>query len=229
MNISSGQTTHFNRQHGLTDLSCYALFRDSQGTLWAGSMSGMNVFNAASSQFQPVKSFGALTLDIDEDRHGNLWFSTQGSGVWCYQRASRSWKNYRHQAGDTLSLASDQISCICITADHRLWAATESGLCLYDEAHDTFTPVHLDIPSSDIRGIVEDGQYLWLTTTKGIVRYNQERDASTPRRRQSSSLPCASTTKPSPWATSRCRRAFPTCRSSTSRIATTCSACRLPP
>ena len=179
MNISSGQTTHYNRQHGLTDLSCYALFRDSQGTLWAGSMSGMNVFNAASSQFQPVKSFGALTLDIDEDRHGNLWFSTQGSGVWCYQRASRSWKNYRHQAGDTLSLASDQISCICITADHRLWAATESGLCLYDEAHDTFAPVHLDIPSSDIRGIVEDGQYLWLTTTKGIVRYNQERDVLT--------------------------------------------------
>ena len=179
MNIASGQTTHFNRQHGLSDLSCYALFRDSKGTLWAGSMSGMYVFNPATSQFQPVKSFGALTLDIDEDQHGNLWFSTQGGGVWCYQRASKSWKNYRHQAGDTLSLARDQISGICITADHRLWVATESGLCLYDNAHDVFTSVPLDIPSSDIRGIVEDGQHLWLTTTKGVVRYNQERDVLT--------------------------------------------------
>ena len=176
MNIPSGQTTHFDRQHGLNDLSCYSLFRDSQGTLWAGSMSGMSVFNPATSQFQLQKSFGALTLDIDEDRHGNLWFSTQGGGVWCYQRASKLWKNYRHQANDTLSLSSDQISCICITADHRLWIATEMGLCLYDEAHDKFIRVVLDIPSNDIRGIVEDGQYLWLTTTKGIVRYNQERD-----------------------------------------------------
>lgn len=176
MNLGSHQTSRFSNEHGLNDLSCYALYKDSKGTLWAGSMSGVSAYNPSGANFQPVKSFGALTIDIDEDYRGRLWFSTQGGGVWCNQRGSKSWKNYRHQAGDTLSLASDQISCICITDEHRLWVGTEMGLCLYDEARDVFVPVRLDIPSNDIRGIVQDGQYLWLTTTKGVVRYNQDRD-----------------------------------------------------
>ncbi len=46
-----------------------------------------------------------------------------------------------------------------------------NGLCRYNADEDLFETIPLDIPSHNICGIVEDQHVLWLTTTKGLVRY----------------------------------------------------------
>ena len=45
------------------------------------------------------------------------------------------------------------------------------GLCRYDVEKDQFDPIALDIPSHNICCIIEDERTLWMTTTKGLVRY----------------------------------------------------------
>lgn len=176
MNVSSGKTQSFSVEHGLGGNSCYALYLDREGHVWASTMQGICVYDRESSSFQMLKNIGALTIDIDEDEQGRLWFSTQGGGIWRYQPSSRQWKNYRHQPDDASSLPSDQVNCLTITADRKVWVGTENGFCLYDEAADGFVSQHLDTPSTDVRSIIEDGQFLWLSTSKGIVRYNKQRD-----------------------------------------------------
>ena len=176
MNVNTGRTVHYTVADGLDDNSCYALYCDHAGQIWATTMQGVCLFDRAQSRFRVVKALGALTIDIDEDAKGNLWFSTQGAGIWLYKTAGRQWKNYQHKADDAASLPSNQVNCIAIAADRQLWVGTESGLCLYDPVADCFVTQQLDAPSTDVRGIIEDGQYLWFSTAKGIIRYNKQRD-----------------------------------------------------
>jgi hypothetical protein len=47
-------------------------------------MEGVNLYNRDTDDFTNVKTFDALTIDIDEDARGRLWFSTQGHGLIAY-------------------------------------------------------------------------------------------------------------------------------------------------
>ena len=176
MNVNTGRTVRFSVEQGLDGSSCYAIYRDQKGRIWASTMQGICVYDRTTSTFQHLKDVGALTIDIDEDAQGTMWFSTQGGGIWRYDPDGERWRNYRHQADDVRSLPDDQVNCLCITSDRQLWVGTESGFCLYDSSSDSFVTQLLDTPSADVRSIVEDGQYLWLSTSKGIVRYNKQRD-----------------------------------------------------
>lgn len=52
-----------------------------------------------------------------------------------------------------------------------MWIGTMNGLCKYNAKEDQFELIPLDIPSRNICAIIEDQRVLWLTTTKGLVRY----------------------------------------------------------
>ena len=37
-----------------------------------------------------------MTIDTDQDTKGNLWFSTQGKGLFKFHPEKQIWKNYVH-------------------------------------------------------------------------------------------------------------------------------------
>lgn len=163
-------TTKGGDPNSLDENSSYAIFRDREKRLWIGSMSGVNLYNREEDNFIRVKNFESLTIDIDQDAEGNIWFSTQGKGLFKHDPERQTWKNYRHS--DALgALPNDQVNCLQIDANGDMWVGTMSGLCRYDAESDRFETVPLDIPSRNILGIVEDQHVLWLTTMKGLVRY----------------------------------------------------------
>ena len=167
MNVNNGQTVHYGNAQGLTGNSCYSLFRDSSGRIWAGTMNDLCLFDASAGQFRLVKHIGALVIDIDEDAAGHLWLSTQGAGLWRCDRTAKNWHKYNPLA---------QVNNVCIASDKRVWVAMQSGLHYYDASADSLVTVKLDLPVSDINCIVEDADFLWLSTTKGLVRYDMHRD-----------------------------------------------------
>ena len=150
--------------------SSYAIFRDREKRIWVASMSGVNLYNRETDDFTRVKDLGALTIDIDQDADGNIWFSTQGEGLFKYSPDKQLLKKYVYR--DALgALASDQVNCTLIDGKGNIWVGTMNGLCKYDAKRDVFETVPLDIPSRNICGVVEEEGTLWLTTTKGLVRY----------------------------------------------------------
>ena len=167
MNVNNGQTVHYGNAQGLTGNSCYSLFRDSSGRIWAGTMNDLCLFDASAGQFRLVQHIGALVIDIDEDAAGHLWLSTQGAGLWRCDRTAKNWHKYNPLA---------QVNNVCIASDKRVWVAMQSGLHYYDASADSLVMVKLDLPVSDINCIVEDADFLWLSTTKGLVRYDMHRD-----------------------------------------------------
>lgn len=62
----------------LDGTSSYAIFKDRKERIWVTSMSGVNLYNREKDNFTRIKDLDALTIDIDQDTKGNLWFSTQG-------------------------------------------------------------------------------------------------------------------------------------------------------
>ena len=170
VNLQGGQLSRIADTDGQGGTSSYALFRDSGDTLWSGTIDAVCVWQPQLERFKLVQKTQAMVIDIDEDAQGNLWFSTQGAGLWRYARKSGKWFHYKNSA-DSLSIPSDQVNSVCVSSSKQVWVGTSRGLCRYDANADCFHRVPLRIPSEDISCVVEDQDVLWLSTTNGIVRY----------------------------------------------------------
>lgn len=163
-------TTKSGDQSTLDGTSSYAIFKDREKRIWVTSMAGVNLYNREEDNFIRVKDLESLTIDIDQDIEGNIWFSTQGKGLFKYTPDKQLWKNYVHSNAPG-ALVNDQVNCTLIDVNGNMWVGTMNGLCKYNAEEDRFEAIPLDIPSRNICGIVEDQHVLWLTTTKGLVRY----------------------------------------------------------
>lgn len=163
-------TTDANDPSTLDGSSSYSIYKDKKERIWVASMSGINLYNRQEDNFVRVKTLGALTIDIDEDREGNIWFSTQGRGLFKYDPEVQIWKNYT-DTGKAGELRNNQVNCAHVDSNGDMWVGTMSGLCKYNVNKDVFEQISLDIPSRNICSIIEDQGVLWLTTTRGLVRY----------------------------------------------------------
>lgn len=155
----------------LDGTSSYAIFKDRKERIWIASMAGVNLYNKEKDNFIRIKNLDALTIDIDQDTEGNLWFSTQGKGLFKYHPEKQTWKNYLHDDPTSNSLPNNQVNCTLIDTHGEIWVGTMNGLCKYNAEKDGFEAIPLEIPSHNICSIIEDQRILWLTTTKGLVRY----------------------------------------------------------
>lgn len=151
----------------LDGTSSYAIFKDRKERIWVTSMSGVNLYNREKDNFTRIKDLDALTIDIDQDTKGNLWFSTQGKGLFKYHPEKQIWKNYIHDHKNPNSLANNQVNCVLIDTNGEMWVGTMNGLCKYNAEEDAFETLPLEIPSHNICSIIEDQRYCGSPPPKG--------------------------------------------------------------
>lgn len=120
--------------------------------------------------FKKMKSFNSLTIDIKEDKKGNIWFATQGNGLWCYRR-NKTWKQYLNDAKDTTSICSNQVNCVQEDAKGRLFVATNMGLCEFQPSSDCFRRIAIDAPSQDFASIIINQDEMWISSDKGLIKW----------------------------------------------------------
>lgn len=156
-------------ERSLDDFSSYSIYRDRRDNIWVATMNGICLYNRQRDDFTRVRKFAAMIIDIDEDSRGNLWFSTQGDGLWRLDSKGQ-WRRYAHTA-DSSSISDNQVNCTYIDSGGQMWVATQSGMCRYDSTGDKFVRIHLDIPSQAVCGIVEEQGVLWLAGECGVVKY----------------------------------------------------------
>ncbi|MFT3738510.1 MAG: two-component regulator propeller domain-containing protein [Breznakibacter sp.] len=166
-------TSEANNPNTLDGTSVYSIFKDKHKQMWVASMSGINLYNRANDCFVRIKSLGSITVDIEEDTQGMLWFATQGKGLFRYDPQLNQWTNFTNNPNDENSLAGNQVNCISIDHKGGLWVGTATGLCHYDPGTSSFSPVDLNVPSNSICCVIDDNDFLWLTTAKGLVRYSK--------------------------------------------------------
>ncbi len=152
--------------------SIYAIFKDMDRRIWVTSMSGINLYRPETDDFKRVIVSDFMTMDIKQDHSGNIWFATQNKGLFKCDRSGKNWVNYQFKKDNNKSLPSNQINSLFADLKGQLLIGTSNGLCKYNYEKDNFELVNLSLPSKNICAILEDDGIIWLTTTRGLARYN---------------------------------------------------------
>lgn len=170
MNMATGAQQVFLTDGMASGGNAYCIYRDRKKRLWAATMDGANLFDEGQQKFSKIKSFKSLTIDIKEDPQGNVWFATQGGGLWRLDK-NNAWKQYKYVENDSTSLVSDQINCLAIGEKGQLYVATSEGLCEFLPSKGIFRRISIDAPSQDFTSLVISQGVMWISTSKGIVKY----------------------------------------------------------
>ena len=170
MNMATGAQQVFLTDGMASGGNAYCIYRDRKKRLWAATMDGANLFDEGQQKFCKIKSFKSLTIDIKEDPQGNVWFATQGGGLWRLDK-NNAWKQYKYVENDSTSLVSDQVNCLAIGEKGQLYVATSKGLCEFLPSKGIFRRISIDAPSQDFTSLVISQGVMWISTSKGIVKY----------------------------------------------------------
>jgi signal transduction histidine kinase/ligand-binding sensor domain-containing protein/DNA-binding response OmpR family regulator len=96
-------TNNDNISHSLSHSSVFSVYKDRQGTIWAGTyFGGVNYFNPDADIFrfyEPKSTLpGYLSFPyvgkMTEDKHGNLWVCTEGGALNCLNLDTRRFSRY---------------------------------------------------------------------------------------------------------------------------------------
>lgn len=149
----------------------YALYKDSQNNVWAGTTSGINLYDREKDSFKRVKSINGIVSDILQTDN-IIWFATNGDGLHKYNLDTNEWQSYTFDPNNQSSLISKEVGCLCLDEFGQLWIGTYGGLCKYIPEKDSFETVYINFPSQSIYSIFSEGEYLWFTSSKSLVRFN---------------------------------------------------------
>ena len=164
-----------------------SMFLDSRGFLWIASY-GSGLFYCENPQSQPLvfanisqESESNLTISdnnvagIVEDEKGRIWIGTDAGGLNLVDLEKKATINLLHKPNVKESLSSNIIN-VLFRDSSNIWVGTKNGLDLVYYENDSILFKHFGISEGilgeSVLGIVRSGNNLWLSTNKGINRFN---------------------------------------------------------
>ena len=127
---------------GLSDRRVTTLEQDSVGSLWIGTMYGLNHFDPTSGALEHVlpnaADPGALAAGIVSalltDRRGRLWVGTIGGGIDVLEGRDHDGRPRFRRLGVAQGLANENVDMLLADSHGRVWASTDNGLAVVDPA-----------------------------------------------------------------------------------------------
>lgn len=170
-----------NQKNSLYGNFVFSILKDSQKTLWIGTLSGLNKYNYDSDDFERVTHLeGAFIRDIKEDSEGDIWFATVNKGLYRFNPSTKAWRNYLHNPSDSTSLPYNKTTSVFEDSEKNLWITTEGGgFGLFNKKNDSFSTIDNSkgLPNNVVYEMLEDDEgYLWLSTNSGLIRYSHEKE-----------------------------------------------------
>ena len=175
------KSRHFFYKPGRDDITenqINTITEDDHGNLWIGTNGGLRVFNYETGSSKLYKTGGPNSL---VDNHINALlkapdgriFAGTANGLSILDPVTRVFTNFKHQQGNTASLANNNIFTLAVNNAHQVWIGTEDGLDLYD-GHNSFTRYISDKPSTSennsISSLYNCGGILWIGTYESGLR-----------------------------------------------------------
>jgi signal transduction histidine kinase/ligand-binding sensor domain-containing protein len=108
------------------------------------------------------------------ENDGSFWLATDTAGLDKYHPATGAVTHYRYKADDSLSLSSDQVSCVLksrVSGD--VYVGTSLGLNRFNPATQAFTrfTTRNGLPDNGITSMLEDARgNVWIGTNKGLCK-----------------------------------------------------------
>jgi signal transduction histidine kinase/ligand-binding sensor domain-containing protein/CheY-like chemotaxis protein len=155
-----------------------SIIEDRNGNIWAGTIQGLNRFDRLNNRFEryyidPGRPGYTHILYVYEDKKGLLWLGTYAQGLMRFDPESKSFKEYKHQPDDPMSISADVIWSIVEDHNNKLWLGTEQGgLCKFDPVTEkSFTYKNAREYNNIIFALTIDYlNNLWICTQGGLSK-----------------------------------------------------------
>lgn len=183
--------SELNKSKTLPNDAVTALFQDSYGVIWVGTyQGGLSKLNLNGYDFQrviPLTTEGnpldvMHVTNIYEDKSLNLWVSTNGTGLFLFNRVTNTFKQYRNSSIPRgMEVSTNNILQVLQDDRQHYWIGTYYGLNrlnIEDGSFDYYiadNKVKRSISHNWILCMSFDlNGNLWLGTANGLNRYNRE-------------------------------------------------------
>ena len=184
-------STNPDKNHRISSDKVRCLFEDKTGTIWLGSVNGLDIFNKETRTFLPFsKKYPSVSTNvlnnrriynIINDKKGDLWIGTD-KGVLRFQQKYKVFTSYNKIYRDSITAEMGIVFAIACDKDNKIWIGTENGLICYDSEKDFFyryeeTGKKNDLSSRIIQSLYFDSKNtLWVGTASGLNKYNPSQE-----------------------------------------------------
>jgi len=194
INLVKTRNIHFNAitrssggQIGLNHPHVLSIEEDSNNDLWIGTNGGgINVVNSRDNSVRnivlPTTDDSTFKIDavmaLFKDNTGRMWAGTYLGGITVYNPNAKTWKIFRHDPGNPLSLSNDVVNYISRSPDGYIMAATNRGVNLFDPQSESFSlfasasdnPRYLISNDFTTHAIFDNHGNCWIATYYGLNR-----------------------------------------------------------
>jgi signal transduction histidine kinase/ligand-binding sensor domain-containing protein/DNA-binding response OmpR family regulator len=196
--------THYysdpNNPHSIGGDDIHSVLLDRMGNLWLGTVNGgVSLTNLQPREFyliqnepdNPNSLSSNMVRAIFEDKDEMLWIGTEGGGLNKYDRKNGVFTHFRHEPDKPNSLQNDLVSAILEDSKGNFWVGyggsnyyvNAGGISRMDKAQEYFEHLKIEFLKNsndserEIISMLEDkAGYLWITTLKGIKRFDGDRN-----------------------------------------------------
>lgn len=138
----------------------------------------MLVLHAQQYYFRSYQKSDGLSSNtvtcIKQDAAGFMWFGTR-NGLNRFD--GTSFKVFKNDANDRLSIGSNSILSLYEDKQHQLWIGTYRGLYKYDALHENFL-LFQKIPQVEVKNICSDTQgNMWIIAKDQLYKYRISNDS----------------------------------------------------
>jgi signal transduction histidine kinase/ligand-binding sensor domain-containing protein/CheY-like chemotaxis protein len=174
--------------HSLSEESIYVLLEDSQGRFWVGTGNGVDRLNRATDRFQHYQHDAEDRTSLEEgniyslleDHSGVVWVGMMDSGISRYDEERDRFVRFHPNFEPAEEAELPGIAVFHEDKEGQLWVGTY-GIGLLRLGVDRSQVRRFQeadgLPSSTVLGILEDDSgYLWLSTNRGICRFDPRTD-----------------------------------------------------
>lgn len=152
---------------GLSHFSIHSMLIDKQQTLWIGTYSAG--INYHSSFYRPISyitpnEFAGIIGKGQQADDGNMWFATEGAGLFCYNPKNGEQQLYPIQPSSPKNFETNIIKSILIQGDSILCSTHFGSVYLFSIQKKQYKKLY-DFQQNDILSLyIDQNQRLWIPT-----------------------------------------------------------------
>ncbi|WP_028890820.1 two-component regulator propeller domain-containing protein [Tenacibaculum sp. 47A_GOM-205m] len=154
----------------------YAMTETDDNRIWFACWGGLAVFNLKENKFEEVPGVSSLKQYHIRDvvASGNeLALATENYGMVLFSIADGS----KHSVTTAEGLTGNSVYSIAKDKSTEMyWVATLGGVTVYDREKGVVATISENegLPSHMVYSVIPKGNYIWVSTTKGIASINKE-------------------------------------------------------